>query len=126
MGSCMEGLSGVLFCRYECLGRSCIAKLLFKQKKLYCSRGMHKLWCFWQEWKHLVLRWSPWELHILQFRGTNSLLHVLAWCAVILSHLEHTAMAAEAPDHHSGDLGSLEEARKGQNGTHPVGHRKRY
>ena len=34
-------------------------------------------------------------------------------------------MAAEAPDHHNGDLGSLEEDRNGLTGVHAVGQRER-
>ena len=59
----------------------------------------------------------------MHFRGSNGLLHVLARYLVIFSHVGLAAMAAEAPDHHSGDLGSLEEAKSGLTGVHTVGHR---
>ena len=59
----------------------------------------------------------------MQFRGSSGILHVLARYLVIFSHVGLVTMAAEAPDHHSGGLGSLEEARNGQTGTHAVGHR---
>ena len=125
----MECISGVLLCKYECLGKPHIAKLLFKQKNSTAAEAYIKMWDFWLEWTPTTVRrgpWNPWEPHILQFRGSNSLFHVLARFSVIFSHIGHVTMAAEAPDHHSGDLGSLEEARKGQTDTHPVGHRERY
>ena len=39
------------------------------------------------------------------------MLSILARYPVIFSHVEHTTMVAEAPDHHMGDLGRLEEVR---------------
>ena len=41
------------------------------------------------------------------------MLRVLARYPVIFSHIEHNAMAAEAPDLHMGDLGHLEKVRNG-------------
>ena len=43
----------------------------------------------------------------------------------IFSPLEHIAMVAEAPDHHMGGLGRVEEVRNGLNGAHLVGHKER-
>jgi len=37
---------------------------------------------------------------------------------------ESSTMVAEAPDHHIGDLGRMEEVRNGLNGIHLVGHRE--
>ena len=54
------------------------------------------------------------------------MLSALASYPAIFSPLGHTTMAAEAPDPHSGDLGSLEEARNGQNSVHAVGHSERF
>ena len=42
----------------------------------------------------------------------------------IFSPLEHIAMVAEAPDHHMGGLGRVEEVRNGLNGIHLVGYRE--
>ena len=48
---------------------------------------------------------------------------VLTRYPVIFSSLGPTAMVAEAPDHHMGDLGRLEEARNGLTDAHTVGHK---
>ena len=44
---------------------------------------------------------------------------------VNFSDVGHTAMAAEAPDLHKGDLGRLEEVRKNLTGADMTGHRLR-
>ena len=62
--------------------------------------------------------------HIIQFRGSIGILHVLARYPVIFSLVGHITMVAEAPDHHIGDLGRMEEVRNGLNGIHLVGHRE--
>ena len=125
----MKCIPGGLIWKCECLGQSHIAQLLFKQKIGTAAEVYIKMWDLWLEWTPTTVRWepwNPWEPHILQCRGSNSLFYVLARCSVIFSHLGHVTMAAEAPDHHSGHLGSLEEARKGQTDTHPVNHREMY
>ena len=53
------------------------------------------------------------------------MLSVLVRYPAIFSHIGCKTMVAEAPDHHSGDLGSLEEVRNGLIGVHAVGHRER-
>ena len=60
--------------------------------------------------------------HIIQFRGSIGILHVLARYPVIFSLVGHITMAAEAPDHHIGDLGRLEEVRNLLTGAHTLGH----
>ena len=50
------------------------------------------------------------------------MLSVLARYSVIFSLIGHIAMAAEAPDGHSGGLGRLEEVRKVLIGADTVGH----
>ena len=52
------------------------------------------------------------------------MLSALARYPVIFSHMGHTAMAAEAPDLHMGDLGRLEEVRNGLLGADTVGYRE--
>ena len=52
------------------------------------------------------------------------MLRVLAGYPVIFSHIEHIAMAAEAPDLHMGDLGRLEEVRNALIGADNVDHRE--
>ena len=59
----------------------------------------------------------------MQFRGSAGLLNVLARFPVIFSHIRDITMATEAPDHHMGGLGRLEEVRNGLSGTDTVGHR---
>ena len=61
----------------------------------------------------------------MEFRGSTDLLNTMARYPVIFSHIGHKAMAAEAPDHHMGDLGRLEEVRNGLNGADTVGHKER-
>ena len=51
------------------------------------------------------------------------MLMVLAGNPAIFSHIEHIAMVAEAPDHHKGDPGRLEEVRNGLIGAYTFGHR---
>ena len=49
-----------------------------------------KMWDFWLEWTPTAVRWgpwNPWEPPILQFRGSNSLFHVLVRCSVMFSHI---------------------------------------
>ena len=53
------------------------------------------------------------------------MLRVLARYPVIFSHIEHIAMAAEAPDLHMGDLGRLEEVRNCLIGADTFGYRER-
>ena len=50
------------------------------------------------------------------------MLSVLARYPVIFSQIGHIAMAAEAPDHHMGDPGRLEEGRNGLIGADTFGH----
>ena len=52
------------------------------------------------------------------------MLSALASYPAIFSHLGPSAMAAEAPDHHKGDLGRLEEVRNALIGADTVGHRE--
>ena len=52
------------------------------------------------------------------------MLSVLARYPVIFSSIGPIAMVAEAPDHHMGDLGRLEEVRNGLIGADNVGHRE--
>ena len=52
------------------------------------------------------------------------MLRVLARYPVMFSHIEHIAMAAEAPDLHQGDLGRLEEVRIALNGADIIGHKE--
>ena len=58
-------------------------------------------------------------------RGYNgiSILRVLTRHPAIFSHIGHTAMAAEAPDLHQGDLGHLEEVRIALNGADIMSHK---
>ena len=65
------------------------------------------------------------EPHFLQFRGNIGILHVLARFPVIFSLLGHKTMAAEAPDHHIGDLGRLEEVRNVLTDAHTLGHKEK-
>ena len=60
----------------------------------------------------------------MKFKGSTSLFNVLARFSAIFSLLEHIAMAAEAPDGHSGGLGRVEEVRDGLTVGHPGGHRE--
>ena len=59
----------------------------------------------------------------MQLRGSNSLLNALARYPVIFSPIGPTAMVAEAPDQHMGDLGRLEGVRSGLIDENTVGHR---
>ena len=52
------------------------------------------------------------------------MLMVLAGNPAIFSHIGHIAMVAEAPDHHRGDPGRLEEGRNGLIGADTVGHKR--
>ena len=65
-----------------------------------------------------------WEPHILIAiqRQYNISFACLGKVSVIFSHVGHIFMAAEAPNHHGGDLGTLEDALTG---VHTVGHRQR-
>ena len=56
------------------------------------------------------------------FRGSFGLLNVLERYPVIFSLIGAFAMAADAPDHHKGDLGRPEEVRNGLIGTNTFGH----
>ena len=56
------------------------------------------------------------------FRGCFGLLKVLARYPVIFSFIGYFAMAADAPDHHKGDLGRLEEVTNGLIGANTFGH----
>ena len=60
----------------------------------------------------------------MQFGGSIGLLGTLARYIAIFSHLGHITMVAEAPDHHMGGLGRVEEVRNGLNGAHLVGHKE--
>ena len=45
-------------------------KITAKSKNRCCSRGIHKLWGYWQEWSPTTVRrrpWPPWGPHFLQF-----------------------------------------------------------
>ena len=59
----------------------------------------------------------------MQFRGSSGILHVLARYLVIFSLVGHTAIVAEAPHHHIGDLGRLEEVRNILTDAHTLGHK---
>ena len=52
------------------------------------------------------------------------MLMVLAGNPAIFSHIGHIAMVAEAPDHHRGDPGRLEEVRNCLIGADIVVHKK--
>ena len=52
------------------------------------------------------------------------MLMVLAGNLAIFSHIGPIAMVAEAPDHHRGDPGCLEEVRHGLIGAGTVGHKR--
>ena len=52
------------------------------------------------------------------------MLRVLTRYPVIFSQIGHTAMAAEAPDLHMGELGHLEEVRNGLIGADTIGFRE--
>ena len=54
----------------------------------------------------------------------NCILSVLQIYPAIFSHIGHTAMAADAPNLHMGDLGRLEEVRNALIGTDINGHRE--
>ena len=58
----------------------------------------------------------------MKFKGSSSLLNALVRFSVIFSHVAYCTMAAEAPDHHRGDLGRLEEVRNGLIGVDTFGH----
>ena len=51
------------------------------------------------------------------------MLSVLAGYPSIFSLVGHTAMAAEAPEGHSGGLGRVEEVRNGLTGGHVEAHK---
>ena len=59
----------------------------------------------------------------MHFRGSTCLLTALASCPVIFSHIGHITMVAEAPDHHMGDPGRLDEVGNGPIGAYTVDHR---
>ena len=87
------------------------------------------MWGYWQDWRPIAVRrgsWTPLEPHFLQFRGNIGMLQVLARFPVIFSLIGHKTMAAEAPDHHIGDLDRLEEVRNGLTGADTVGHWEMY
>ena len=83
---------------------------------------------YWQKWSPSLVRrrpWTPWGPHIRQFRGSIDILHALARYPVIFSLVGHITMAAEAPDHHIGDLGRLEEVRNVLTDAHTLGYKEK-
>ena len=71
----------------------------------------------------MCIRDSLGDLIFCNFEGSTGMLSALARYPVIFSHIGHTAMAAEAPHLHMGDLGRLEEVRNGRFGADTVGYR---
>ena len=61
----------------------------------------------------------------MKLRGRAGLFNVLARFSALFSLIGHIAMAAEAPDGHSGGLDRVEEVRDGLTGGHAGGHRER-
>ena len=83
---------------------------------------------YWQKWSPTLVGrrpWTPWGPLILQFRGSIDILLVLARYPGIFSLVGHTTMVAEAPYHHIGDLGRLEEARNVLTDVHTLGHKEK-
>ena len=59
----------------------------------------------------------------MHLRGSTCLVIALATCPMIFSHIGHNTMVADAPDHHRGHLGRLDEVRNGPIGADTVDHR---